>query len=203
MEVVHISDTRKPDVIKEAETALLEELRSGSRHAFETLYRCFWDKLYLTAYNILRDRETCEDVIQEIFAQLWIRRETQKIDNLKAYLFTAVRFQIFRCIKEKKCKNEFVNQLAALPVDFFDSSLVEKELDEAVKTGIEKLPKKCKEIFVLSRHEHLSNKEIALQLDVSIKTVENQMTIAIKKMRKYMAHWNTWALLVLISRMLS
>lgn len=187
MEIVHsthLSDTEKND-----EAILLEELRGGSKAAFEKLYRRFWDRLYLSAYNILRDREVSEDIIQEIFTQIWIRRETLIVNNLEAYLFTAVRFQVFRCIHDRKCRNDFVIELSKFPAELFYAQLNHKEIEDAMKNGIAQLPEKCGRIFSLSRQEHLSNKEIALRLNISIKTVENQMSIAIKKMRKHLSPW--------------
>jgi len=192
MEIIHnvnLSDSEKRATQQHENTILLGALYGGSKVAFEKLYTLFWDRLYLAAYNILRDRELCEDIVQEIFSQLWIRRSALSIKNLESYLFTAVRFQVFRCINEKKCRNNFVMELVNLPAAFFDSQEHHKEIEEALKIGIEKLPEKCGVIFYLSRKEHLTNKEIAARLNISIKTVENQITIAIKKMRKYLSPW--------------
>lgn len=182
MELVHSTQKRDDNI-------LLEELRRGSKAAFEKLYHRFWDKLYLAAYHILHDREVSEDIVQEIFIQLWVRRESQVIHNLEAYLYMAVRFQVFRCLNDRKCKNDLVNGLAEFPADFFDEHLSYKEIESAMKNGIRQLPKKCGIIFSLSRQEQLSNKEIAHRLNISVKTVENQMSIAIKKMRKHLAPW--------------
>mgnify|MGYP001019029116 CR=1 FL=1 len=73
-----------------------------------------------------------------------------------------------------------------------------KHIEEALKISIEKLPEKCGKIFYLSRQEHLTNKEIAVRLNISIKTVENQITLAIKKMRKYLSPWTLPFLLLTI-----
>lgn len=199
MEIIHnvyLSDLEKKDIQQHENTILIGALCGGSKIAFEKLYNRFWDRLYLAAYNIIRDKQVCEDIVQEIFCQLWMRRSSLAIKNLEAYLFTAVRFQVFRCINDKKCRNNFVMELSTLPADFFNSQRSNKEIEEALKSGIEKLPEKCGEIFHLSRQEHLSNKEIALRLNISIKTVENQITIAIKKMRKHLSPWTLPMLLL-------
>lgn len=199
MEIIHnvyLSDLEKKDIQQHENTILIGALCGGSKTAFEKLYNRFWDRLYLAAYNIIRDKQVCEDIVQEIFCQLWMRRSSLAIKNLEAYLFTAVRFQVFRCINDKKCRNNFVMELSTLPADFFNSQRSNKEIEEALKSGIERLPEKCGEIFHLSRQEHLSNKEIALRLNISIKTVENQITIAIKKMRKHLSPWTLPMLLL-------
>ena len=201
MEIIHnvnLSDSKNTGIQQDENTILLGALYGGSKVAFEKLYCRFWGRLYLAAYNRLRDKELCEDIIQEIFSQLWIRRSTLAIKNLESYLFTAVRFQVFRCINEKKCRNNFVMELSRLPAEFFDTQQSYREIEEALKNGIEKLPEKCGKIFYLSRQEHLSNKEIALRLNISIKTVENQITLAIKKMRKYLSPWTLPVLLLTI-----
>lgn len=185
-------------VQKRDETILLEELRGGSTAAFEKLYHRFWDKLYLAAYHVLRDKEASEDIVQNIFTQLWDRRDTQVIHNLEAYLFTAVRFQVFRSLNNRKCANNLVNELSKLPIDIFDDHVDYKEIKEAINAGITQLPDKCGLIFSLSRQKQLSNKEIAHQLNLSIKTVENQMSIAIRKMRKYLSPWTIRVFLVML-----
>src|SRR5690606_30942146 len=146
---------------------------------------------------MIRDKEVSEDIVQEIFTQLWIRRASLTIGNLEAYLFTAVRFQVFRYINERKCKNEFVIELSKFPAEFFEDQLSFKEIEDAMKTGIALLPEKCGRIFSLSRQQQLTNKEIALRLDISIKTVENQMSIALRKMRKHLSPWIIRILLAL------
>ncbi|WP_104384399.1 RNA polymerase sigma-70 factor [Sphingobacterium sp. HMA12] len=195
-ECIHISE--KKETLPHEDIILLEELYRGSKIAFEKLYGRFWHRLYLAAYNVLRDKEVCEDIIQEIFSQLWIRRSNLAIKNLESYLFTAVRFQVFKCINNKKCRNNFVIELSKLPAEFFDTQQSYREIEEALKISIEKLPEKCGKIFYLSRQEHLTNKEIAARLNISTKTVENQITLAIKKMRKYLSPWTLPILLLTI-----
>lgn len=192
---VKFLDPKKKNIKQTENPILLEMLYDGSQIAFEELYRRYWDRLYLAAYNILRDRHSCEDIIQEIFSQLWIRRSSIAINNLESYLFTAVRFQVFRCIKDKKCKNDYVNALSKLPAEYFDPQQSSKEIEDMLKDGIAMLPKKCGKIFHLSRQEQLTNKEIAIQLNISVKTVENQITIAIKKIKKYLTPWTLRLLL--------
>lgn len=192
---VKFLDPEKKNIQQTENSILLEMLYDGSQIAFEELYRRYWDRLYLAAYNILRDRHACEDIIQEIFSQLWIRRSSVTINNLESYLFTAVRFQVFRSINDKKCKNDYVTALSKLPAEYFDPQQSTKEIEDMLKDGIAMLPKKCGKIFHLSRHEQLTNKEIALQLNISVKTVENQITIAIKKIKKYLTPWTLRLLL--------
>lgn len=191
MEIIHnvyLSDLEKKDPPFD-NALLLSALAEGSIAAFEKIYSRFWHKMYLAAYNILRNKEVCEDIVQDIFSQLWNRRASLDIRNLEFYLIKAVRFQVFRSINEQKCRNNLILALTKLPADFFEQAYLYQEIEEALQHGIEQLPEKCSKIFYLSRKEQLSNKEIAQHLNISIKTVENQITIAIKKLKKYLSPW--------------
>ncbi|WP_282638681.1 RNA polymerase sigma-70 factor [Sphingobacterium thalpophilum] len=197
MKIVHsnyLSDSEKKDPPFD-NALLLNALAGGSIAAFERIYSHFWHKMYIVAYNILRNKEACEDIVQDIFSQLWNRRAHLDIRNLESYLITAVRFQVFRSINEQKCRNNLILTLTKLPADFFEQAHVYQEIEEALQQGIEQLPEKCSKIFYLSRKKQLSNKEIAKQLNISVKTVENQITIAIKKLRKYLSPWTMPVLL--------
>lgn len=177
---------------------LLKAIQNDDRSAFESLYHKYWQKLYLSAYHILKDIHAAEDIIQEIFAQLWLKRNQVFIDNLAAYLYTAVRFQVFKAIRNGKARVDLSSQAD----EFFDKNSIEdtlheKELDKRLEESIATLPEKCKEIFILSRKEHLSVKEIATRLQISPKTVENQITIALRKLRTQMGDLLFWGLILL------
>ncbi|AOM76387.1 RNA polymerase sigma-70 factor [Pedobacter steynii] len=183
---------------RQSDDELLKAIQNDDRSAFESLYYKYWQKLYLSAYHILKDIHAAEDIIQEIFAQLWLKRDQVSIDNLAAYLHTAVRFQVFKAIRDGKARIDLSSQAE----EFFDKnsiedSLHEKELDKRLEESIATLPEKCKEIFILSRKEHLSVKEIAIRLNISPKTVENQITIALRKLRTHMGDLLFWALILL------
>ena len=170
----------------EKETELLLLLSKGSDEALKLIYERYWQQLFLSAYSILKDKEGCEDIIQEIFIQLWQRRETINITHsLEAYLFTATRYQVFHHIKKSHGRQElFENLEERFLTQAPDIPLYVKDLQEGINIAVGNLPEKCREIYKLSRDEHLSYKAIADHLQISPKTVEKQLSIAFKKLRE-------------------
>jgi RNA polymerase sigma-70 factor (family 1) len=169
----------------EDEHQLLLSLAGGNEEALKSLYQKYWQRLFLSAYNVLKDKEACEDIIQEIFIQLWQRRESLKItSSLSAYLFTATRYMVFHHIKKSPANAQLFEGLderfvTAAP----DIPLFFKDLQEKVNIEVQNLPEKCRQIYQLSREQNLSYRDIAEQLQLSPKTVENQLSIALKKLR--------------------
>lgn len=177
---------------------LLGLIREDDRQAYERIYNKYWSKLYLSAYNILRDRQGSEDIVQEVLVQLWLKRQNHLIESLNAYLYTAIRFQVFKAIRAGKVREGLFEQIEGISVDNeADNRLMESDINRVLEKGIAELPDKCREIFTLSRKEQLSNKEIAERLGISIKTVENQMTIALRRLRSSMGDVLFWAAVLL------
>ncbi len=169
------------------EFELLKLLSNGDQQAFEALYSQHWADLYRSAFYILKDDAASKDIVQEIFVWLWDRRANLEIKNLKSYLKAAVRFKIANYIRSGQIRESFFVELAAFnsSVNFSSAEeLIEvNELRTIIQQAIAELPAKCREIYLLKREEKLSNQEIAERLGISIKTVENQMTIALKRIR--------------------
>ena len=174
-------------------TALLKE---GDKAAFELIYTQHSESLYRFAYNILKDEEECTDAIQEVFVWLWHNREKLEITDLKRYLSAAVKYKLTRVIQSSKRKAEILAASPELKDTFVDDSLEVKELKHAINQFIETLPPRAREIFQLSRNEYLSNKEIAAQLGISEKTVENQMTISLKKLKGALGKMSFWSVFI-------
>jgi len=174
------------EVLQDNENELLTALAQGHEDALKIIYRKYWDRLFLSAYNILKDKEACEDIIQDLFVQLWQKREQLTITtSLGAYLFTATRYQVFRTIRRSPVRKELFEDLdQRFLADGPEIPLYVKEIQETINAAVEGLPGKCREIYRLSREEHLSNKDIAANLQISPKTVENQLTIALKRLRE-------------------
>lgn len=164
---------------------LLGQLRNGEAAALDMIFKKYWQPLFISAFNFLRDKESCEDIIQDIFIKIWDRRHEIEIKtSLKAYLFAAMRYGVYRQVK---VGNARVDIFECLDEVFKDSSpyegLVHKELLAKVDLAIEGLPDKCREVYRLSREEHLSHKEISEKLNISPKTVETHITKALKHLR--------------------
>lgn len=170
----------------ENEKELLFSLAKGDEDALKAIYLKFWKPLYLSAYNVLKDKEACEDIVQEIFIQLWHRRETVSIStSLAAYLFMSTRYQVFHLIKKLPGKPELLENLEdRFLTDAPDIPLYAKDLRVRIDRAVERLPEKCRHVYKLSREQHLSYKAIATHLQISHKTVENHLSIALKKLQQ-------------------
>lgn len=164
---------------------LLDRLTKGDENTLNEIYLIYWQDLFLSAYNVLKDKAACEDIVQDLFIQLWQKRETLQITtSLRAYLYTAVRYNVFRLIRTGKVRGEVFEyieeRMEAIPADHL---LEQREMSLQVAKAVAALPEKCREVYKLSREEELSHKEIATKLNISTKTVENQITIALKRVR--------------------
>ena len=165
---------------------LLRQIREGNEEAFKSLFETYFTPLCRFIYLYLDDKAVAEELAMDIFIYLWENRDTFHIQlSLKAYLFQAARN---KCLNELRKKKEMVSiddaELSGLNTDV--SSLETEELYRLIHEAILALPEKCRHIFVLSRQESLSNQELAQKLNLSVKTVEGQITIALKKIRKFL-----------------
>ncbi|SEW55066.1 RNA polymerase sigma-70 factor [Chitinophaga arvensicola] len=169
---------------------LLLLLQSDDETALTVLYKRHWQPLFLQAYQVLKDKEACKDLVQELFTELWQKsRRIQLTVSLKAYLSASIRYKVFRHIRQNPVREELFDHLATrMDTASPESELAVKELQTLLNTLIETLPDKCREIFRMSREQHLSYKEIAIRLNVSVKTVENQISIAIRKLRSALGY---------------
>ena len=167
---------------------LLRLLSRNNIEAFDNLYTRHWAEMYKSAFFILKEQDACKDIVQDIFVWLWEHRQVLEIHTLKSYLKAAVKFKVANYIRSQKIRKSFFEELA----DYSPSAMVTNseemaeinELKAIIHLAIIELPDKCREIFRLSREEHLSNREIADRLGISVKTVENQMTIALSRIRR-------------------
>lgn len=171
-------------VLTDSELVVL--LRGSNTAAYTQIYTRHWSALYRSAYNVLRDEAATLDVLQEVFAWIWSNRENFRVDNLRAYLYAAVRFKVANALREGKARSGFftaLEQISGHEPGFSDETLELKELKNVIAEFTRSLPEKAREVFRLSRYEQLSNKEIASRLGISEKTVENHMTSTLKKLR--------------------
>lgn len=163
---------------------LLELLSNNDELAFTEIYNRFWKKIFAVANNRLHDAETAEDIVHDVFASLWANRNKTEIGALENYLATAAKYLVLAKIK-KKARERIYNISEQSPVIEMqvETSLHYKRILEIVKTEVEKLPEKCKLIFKYSRDQRMPVKQIANELHVSPKTVENQLNKALKQLK--------------------
>ncbi len=177
---------------------LVRLLKAGDRPAFDNIFNRYWSKLYIAAYNLLHNRQAAEDIVQEVLVQLWVRRDHLEIGHLNAFLYAAVRYKVFDAVRAGKLREQpAANVTAPVAANATEEGLAEKELRQLLQQHIASLPEKCREIFILSRNAQLSTREIAQLLGLAPKTVENQLTIALRRLRASLGNYLHMALLLL------
>ena len=170
------------------ELEILQKIAKNDRKVFEQVFKSHYTDLCRFAMRYVREEITSEEIVQEVFINIWERRTELNINSsIKAYLFTAVRNRSFNYIKlqlPKEHQKTDVDALSELQIDNNEDDLRLEELKAYVNEAIDLLPKKCKAIFILSRTAGMTYKEIADEMDISVKTVENQVGLALKKLRE-------------------
>lgn len=178
---------------------ILEHLAKSDARAFDFIYQKYFQKLYGAAYKRLQNRELTEEVVQELFISLWERRSKLNIlGTLDSYLFSSIKYLTIAQFK----KNNLFEQYSATLIpqendlNFTEEVVAFDELNEAYQKALQILPKRCREVFVLKR-TGLSQREISEKLDISEKTVENQMTKALKMLRDALRDYTAISILLI------
>ena len=169
--------------------------------AFEELFRKYFSSLMAFSRRILGDEDDAREVVHQVFINLWEKRsEIDLSTSLKSYLFTSVNNRSLNVIRDrKKFSSEEVPERAG---EWDVSAQIEAmELEEKIRGAIDALPERCREIFELNRFDGLTYNEIASQLDISVKTVENQMSKALKILREKVALYLTILLWLMLFAM--
>ena len=163
---------------------LIARLNKSDEEALSILYKKYWETMYLAAYNLVKNKEVCEDIVQEIFINIWNKREKLEIKvSLKSYIYTSTIYKIYDYFRKNNnvIKVELLENFdKRLEFSNPETKLIHKELLEYIDAVIEDLPEKCKITFKLSREKQLSHKEIAEKLNISPRTVEGHIAKAIK-----------------------
>ncbi len=162
----------------------------GDEHAFKYFFDAYYDELCNFVHSYLRDEALSEEIVQGIFVYFWERKDSlQLTGSVKSYLFAASKYKSLNYLRNLKNQSriaqEFVLQSETLTAGA-DQYLEVEELKRVIGNAIESLPPKCKMIYRLSRDGEMTNREIAEELGITAKTVENQVTIAIKKIREFL-----------------
>lgn len=173
------------------EKTILNNLKAGDEKAFEFIFKSYFQTLYNYAQNILHSGYGAEEVISNVFARLWERRDQINIDeSLKSYLFRTVYNTCLNQLRqlkvEEKYKSYFINYFVEAYTsgsEFPLEKLIEEELENKISHIIESLPEQCRAMFLLSRDEGLTHDEIAVRFGVSVNTVHTQIARALKRFR--------------------
>jgi RNA polymerase sigma-70 factor, ECF subfamily len=176
-----------------SEKQVLETIQSGNESAFEMIFKAYYQPLCRYAYSFLEDKEEAEEVVQSAFITVWEKRKSIDIQtSLKSYLYRMVRNGCLNVIKHEKVKQQHVaHELAVTEVSYESVSqkVYATELEIKITEAMKALPDQCRLVFQLSRFEELKYQEIADQLKISVKTVENHMGKALKIMREQLKEY--------------
>lgn len=165
---------------------LANQIKQGDIRGYELLFKTYYQALCNFANTYLNNIDESEDLVQEVFVKIWDKRHDLDItSSIKAYLFQAVKNACFNQLKHQKVKNKHKEHLFHQSESSIDinSQIETNQLSLLIEEAIEKMPEKRRNIFYLSRHEGLKYQEIADKLNISIKTVETQMGLALKHLR--------------------
>lgn len=175
----------------DSDSEIIRRIRQGDKWEFETLFRSSYVSLVRYAQTILKDYDTSEEIVQELFFRLWQDKENLSIESsLKGYLFRSVHNRCLHYIEHQKVMERHAGEVAATlseTIEPVTEIIYYNELQEKVAKVLARLPEKCREIFRLSRFDGLKYSEIADKLSVSLKTVEANMGKALKEFRKALA----------------
>ncbi len=170
---------------------LIGLLIEGDEIAFEQVFKSYFKALHAYALTIVKDQETAEEIVQALFLRLWEKKENlDPQTNLKAYLYRSVYNDSLNYLKHQKVKLKYQNHVVYQMKNETDNAANRvqlSELENQLQRALTQLPEQCRTIFQLSRFEELKYQEIADRLNLSIKTVENQMGKALRQLKQYLS----------------
>jgi len=171
-----------------SDNELLKLLKESDHVAYNEIYHRYFYLIFTHAYKKLRDEEQAKDVVHDVFASLWFKREFNLPNsNLAGYLFTAVRNKTFDLFAHQAVQGKYLDSLKSYMSNHVhapaDHRLRERELADYIEKAIQALPPKMKQIFEMSRKQQLSHKEIADQLNTSENNVSKQVNNALRVLR--------------------
>lgn len=169
------------------EETLIQRFINGDQTAFELLFRFYYPGLVTYLSKIISDHDEAEEIVQDFFVKIWTSRKSiQQSTSIKNYFFVSIKNRAFNYLKKVQIKEKTLGKLKELVEQdllFQPDLYVESELQQQIEKATEKLPSRTREVFMLSRFKGLSNDEIAIQLDLSKRTVETQISNALKILR--------------------
>lgn len=187
------------------ERYLLNQVARGDQEAFKQLYNTFKDKLCSFIFVMSHSRETAEDVVQDVFLKIWLQRERLAgIENFNAYLFKMSQNHFLNLLRRIIKKKQGLSKVLEEDTSIFanpDQQLIYKNIRMEIEKIVSELPSRQKDIYVLKREVGLKHEEIAEQLQISLSTVKNHLTQALKTIQKKINHYNT--LILVVTLMLS
>jgi len=182
------------------EETLIQRFINGDQTAFELLFRFYYPGLVTFVSRIISDRDEAEEIVQDFFVNVWTaRKNIRQATSLKSYLFVSVKNRAFNYLKKEQIREKTLSQFKELVENDFlfqPDLFVESELQQQIANAMEKLPARTREVFMMSRFKGISNDEIATQLELSKRTVETQISNALKILREELKEYRFLMLLL-------
>ena len=170
------------------DTEIIRRIRQGDTRQFESLFRSSYVSLVRYAKTLIKDHDSAEEIVQDLFFRIWQNKEKLNIENsLNGYLFRSVHNRCLHHLEHKRVVERHAEEMSHRPGESQETPsdiLHYKELQAKIAKIMERLPERCGMIFYMSRFEGLKYSEIADKLSVSVKTVESNMGRALKEFRK-------------------
>jgi RNA polymerase sigma-70 factor (ECF subfamily) len=168
------------------ETEIVKAIQAGNEKSFELFFKSNYQRLCRYAFTFMKDKDEAEEIAQNVFVTMWEKRNSLSIEtSIDSYMFRAVRNASLNKIKHQKVRQDYSAEQVAILSSAEPSThlTLKNELQKQINEAIESLPEQCRIIFKLSRFEELKYSEIAEHMNLSVKTVENQMGKALRIMR--------------------
>jgi RNA polymerase sigma-70 factor (ECF subfamily) len=164
---------------------LLALLAKEDENAFTEIYSRYWKRLIAIAVNRLKDTAAAEDIVHDVFASLWAGRSQTRVNALENYLAVAVKYAVLNHLRKVHRETAWRSrqEIPVVTEATVDQSLHYKHILERLQTEVEKLPERCRLVFTYSRQQHLPVRQIAREMGISPKTVENQLTKAVRLLK--------------------
>ncbi len=171
---------------------LIQSLRNGDEDAFTEIYERYWDKLLVYTMRVIRQQPEAEDIVQELFVSIWRRRHDLNIDHaLSTYLYSSTRYLTLRYMERNITRSDQLRRLTARLMEAgqqqdpaIESEIFGRELREEIDRLVRELPEKMQEVFLLSRRDYLSYKDIGIRLSISEETVKKQIYNSLRILRR-------------------
>lgn len=183
------------------ERQLIIQLKSGDQASFRILYMKYAPKLFAFSRRYLQSQEDSEEIVQEVFLRIWEKKyNIDENQSFSSYVIQAAKNRIFNGFRKRVNEQAYLDFLIYAEntyQNFTESDVDYQEIKDKTENAIKSMPPKRREIFRLSREAGLKNKEIAERLQISIKTVENQMGRALKYLREQLIDYQMLIILVL------
>lgn len=184
-----------------SDNELTTRFRNDSVEAFREIYSRYWRMVYLLAYKKLNSREVAEELTQNLFVSIWEKRLEVNIENLRAYLLTALKYSIIKHYRSLLVQGKYLAHFNGNTQEYenpVEQHIHATDLGKAIKEALAQFPPKTRQIFELSRYDLLSNRQIAEALGLSEKTVEYHITQSVKILRGYLKDYLTILLLPIL-----